>query len=68
MQLAHHKITRRRKGGHGSGLEEVPKIWGLPFNIYTVAEASNFKFGIQLGFAKAHQKTTSRRKVGVALG
>jgi len=33
-----------------------------------MAEASDFKFGAQLGFAKTHQKTTTRGKVGVALG
>jgi len=38
------------------------------FNIYTMAEARDFKFGTQLGFAKAHYKTTPRGKVGVALG
>jgi len=32
-----------------------------------MAEASDFKFGTQLGFAKAHHKTTPRGKVGVAL-
>jgi len=30
--------------------------------------ASNFKFGTEFGFAKAHHKTTPRGKVGVALG
>jgi len=25
---------------------------GFPFNIYTMAEASDFKFGTQLGFAR----------------
>jgi len=35
---------------------------------YTTAEAMDFKFGIQLGFAKAHHKTTPRENVGVALG
>jgi len=50
--------------GHGSS----PKIWGFPFNIYTVGEASDYKFGTQLGFIKAHHKTTPRRNVGVALG
>ena len=36
--------------GYGSS----PKyIWGFPFNIYTMAEARGFKFGTQLGFAKA---------------
>jgi len=54
MQLrfakAHHKIRRRRKSGHGPELGELPKIWGFPFNIYTMAEASDFKFGTQLGF------------------
>jgi len=33
-----------------------------------MAEASDFKFGIQLGFAKTHYKTTPRGKVGVAFG
>jgi len=31
-------------------------------------EASDFKFGTQLGFAKVHHNTTPRRKVDVALG
>jgi len=26
----HHKITRRRKGGHGPGLGEFIEIWGSP--------------------------------------
>jgi len=62
------KITRRKKGGHGPGLGEIPNIWGFSFNIYIMAEASDFEFGTQLGLAKAHHKTTPRRKVGVALG
>jgi len=48
---AHHKITRRRKGGRDHGLGKLPKIWEFPFNIYTMAEASDFKFGTQLEFA-----------------
>ena len=60
MQLgfakAHDKSTRSRKGGRGPGLGELPKIWGFPFSIYTVADASDFKFGTQLGFATAHNK------------
>jgi len=65
---AHHKITRRTKGGHGPGLGELPKIWGFPFNIYTMAEAREFRFATQLGFAKAHHKITPTGQVGVALG
>jgi len=38
------------------------------FNIYAMAEARDFKFGTQLGFDKAHHKTTPREKVGVAKG
>jgi len=68
LAKAHHKITSRRKRGHGPRLRELPKIWGFPFNIYTMAEAREFKFGTQLGFAKAHHKTTPREQVGVALG
>ena len=52
-----HKITRRKKGGRGTGLGKLPKMWGSP-SIFTVADASDFKFGAQLGFAKAHHKTT----------
>jgi len=33
-----------------------------------MAEARDFKFGIQLGFANLHHKTIPRGKVGVALG
>jgi len=40
----------------------------FPFNIYTMAEANNLKFGTQLGFAKAHHKITPTGKVGMALG
>jgi len=64
----HHKITCRRKGGHGPGLGELAKIWGYPFSIYTMTEASDFKVDTQLGFAKAHHKITPRVKVAVALG
>jgi len=50
------------------GYRGSPEIWGFPFNIFATAEASDFKFGIQLGFAKAHHKITPRRKVGGGLG
>ena len=62
--LAHHKIIRRRQGAHGPGLGEIPKFRWFPFNIYTMAEASDFKFGTQLGFSKAHHKITSKEKRG----
>jgi len=41
-----------------------PEIGGFPFNISTTAEASDFKFGMQLVFAKAHHKITPREKSG----
>jgi len=34
--------------------------FGVPFNIFTMAESSDFKFGTQLGCAKAHYKITPR--------
>jgi len=34
---------------------------GFPFNIITLAEANDFKFGTLLGFAKTHHKITPRR-------
>jgi len=50
------------------GLGELPEIWGFPFNISATAEASDFKFTTQLGFAKAHHKITPRGKSGHGLG
>jgi len=38
------------------------------FTISATDEASGFKFGMPLGFAKAHHKIARRRKVSVALG
>jgi len=37
------------------------------FNICATAEAKNFKFGVQLGFAKTHHKITPKGKMGVVL-
>jgi len=54
----------KRNSGWGPGLGELPKIWSFPFNISATAEASDFKFGTQLGFAKAHYKITPRGKSG----
>jgi len=48
-------------------VRELPEIWSFLFNISATAEANDFKFGIQLAFAKAHHKITPRGKVGAAL-
>ena len=55
------------KSGCGPRLGEVSKMLGFPFNIFATAEASDFKFDMQLGFAKTHHKITRKRKMGVAL-
>jgi len=34
----------------------------FPFNIYTITETSDLKFGTQLGFAKAYRKMAPREK------
>jgi len=44
----------------GSGLGQHPKMWD-PLLILAGAEASNFKFGIQLGFGK---KLTKKQLLG----
>ena len=36
----------------------APKILEFDFNISATAEASDFKFGVQLGFAKGRHKIT----------
>jgi len=61
---AHHEISPRRKSGRGYGLGELPKILGFPFIISATAEASDFKFGMQLGPSKYR----TQKKVVVALG
>jgi len=76
---ANHKITPKGKSGRGHGLGEHPKIMvhhkithrgnlRFPFNISATTEVSDFKFGMQLGFAKGHHKITPIEKLGVALG
>ena len=55
-------MYKRQKGGCGRGLGDLPKILGFPFNISATAEASDFKFGTQLGFAMIHHKITPRGK------
>jgi len=40
---------------------------GLPFIISATSEYSDCKFGLDLGFAKDHNKITCRRKGDVAL-
>jgi len=40
------------------GYREAYQNLGVLFDIYTMAEASDFKFGTQLGFAKTHHETT----------
>ena len=47
---------------------EALKNLGFSYNIFAMAEASDFKIGMRLGFAKAHHETTPRGKVGVVLG
>jgi len=63
MQLgfakAHHQIPLEEKWVW-PWAGELPNIWGFTFNISATAEASNFKFGAQLGFVKTHHKITCR--------
>jgi len=41
---------------------------GVSFNISATAEASDFKFGMPLGFAKAYHKNHTQQKSGRGLG
>ena len=68
MGLVHHKIAPRRKSGRGPGLGELPKILESPL-IFLQRLQSVFKFGMQLGFAKAHHKIPPRKsRLGPLLG
>jgi len=51
----------------GAGLGEHPKIWD-PLCISATVEASNFKFGTQIGFGASLLKTTFWTKIGGGLG
>jgi len=65
--LPRHITKSHQKSGCGHGLGELPTL-GFPFYISATTEASDFKFSMRLGLARAHHKTTPRGKVGVALG
>ena len=45
-------IKSQRKTGRGFGLGKLPKILVFPCNISATAEASEFKFGMQLGYTQ----------------
>ena len=51
----------------GSGLGEHPKLWD-PLCISATVEASNLKFGTQLGFGTSLPKTMFSTKIGGCLG
>ena len=42
-------------------------MWGY-FYYFQKTDASDLKFGVWLGFPKAHHKNTRKGKVGVTLG
>jgi len=46
----------------------APQNFGFSYNISATAGASDFKFGTQLGFAKAHHKIIPGGKCGRGLG
>jgi len=47
--------------------EHPKKIWD-PLCIFATVEASNFKFGTQIGFGTSLPKTTFWTKIGGGLG
>jgi len=51
----------------GAGLGSIQKIWD-PLRISATVEARNLKFGTQLGFGLAYQKTMFMIKIGNGLG
>ena len=51
--------------GCGPELGELPEIWCFPFNISATAEASDFKYGTQLGFASELQNLHRNSTAGL---
>jgi len=66
LELAYHKQRLEPKLA-GVWAREHPKYWD-PLFISATVEASNFKFGTQLGFGTSLPKTTFRTKIGGCLG
>jgi len=67
MQLglakAHHKFHPEEKVAW-PGARGAPQHVRFSFNICAMAEASDFKIGVQLGFVKAHNNIPPERKSG----
>jgi len=42
----------------------APQNLRFPFNTFATAEASDFKIGMQMGFAKANHKNLTQKKYG----
>jgi len=59
---AHHKITPRGKKWAWPWAGGAPQNLGFPFNISATTEDSDFKFGMQLGFAKGIIKSHQEKK------
>jgi len=57
------KSHPEEKVGEAMGSGSTSIFRGFPYNISATAGASDFKFGMHLEFAKAHDKTTRRVKV-----
>jgi len=59
----------QKKGWAWSWARGASKKLGFPFNIYTMAEDIDFKFGTQLGFLpRPIIKSRPEEKLGVVLG
>jgi len=65
---AHYKITRRRRGEHGSRLGELPNICVFPFNIYTMLKLATSDLVHSLILPKPIIKITPVGKSSMALG
>jgi len=66
LGLAYQKTTFRTKIDGGLGRGSIQKNLG-PLRIFATVEASNFKFGTQIGFG-TYQKTKFRTKISGGLG
>ena len=65
---AHDKITRRRKGRHGSKLGVLPEIWGFPSIFAQWLKLATSNLVHNLGFSRPtenHTQRKSRRSLGL---
>jgi len=68
ISKAHHKITPRGKSGRGSGLGELPKIWGSSLIFLQRLKLATSKLAGRWALPRPITKSHRKENVGVVMG